>query len=295
MLPEERRARIQDLLSQKSSVTISELAGQFGTSEMTVRRDLDELEARGVCQRIHGGATSLRIQENRPPPYPSYPQRERCQVREKIAIGQAAAALVRPGDVIAVDSGTTAAYLARALRTIYPLTVITNSLRVLDQLHDIIQIALISPGGTLLLEERTVPSGDLVFVGPIAVQTLRSFRPSKAFISAAGITVVDGISNAGLYQAEVKRTLIEIADEAILIADYSKFGRVAGFLVASVKSFTRVITDTAAPEQDVAGLRALGVEVIQVEPASEATVLQPSVLTVAVGPPPIDPCAGLSE
>ena len=273
MLPEERRSRIQDLLSQKSSVTIAELAEQFGTSEMTVRRDLDELEGRGVCQRIHGGATSLRIQEYRPPPYPSYPQREQCQVREKIAIGQAAAALVRPGDVIAVDSGTTAAYLAQALRTIYPLTVITNSIRVLDQLHDIIQIALISPGGTLLLEERTVPSGDLAFVGPIAVATLRSFRPSKAFISTAGITIVDGISNAGLFQAEIKRTLIEIADEAILITDHSKFGRVTGFLVAPAKAFTRVITDTAAPEADVAGLRALGVEVILVEPVSEAAAL----------------------
>ncbi len=273
MLPEERRSRIQDLLSQKSSVTIAELADQFGTSEMTVRRDLDELETRGVCQRIHGGATSLRVQEYRPPPYPGYPQREQSQVREKIAIGQAAAALVRPGDVIAVDSGTTAAYLARALRTIYPLTVITNSLRVLDQLHDIIQIALISPGGTLLLEERTVPSGDLAFVGPIAVQTLRSFRPSKAFISTAGITIADGISNAGLFQAEIKRTLIEIADEAILITDHSKFGRVAGFLVAPAKAFTRVITDTAAPEPEVAGLRALGIEVILVEPVSAAAAL----------------------
>ena len=141
MLPEDRRSRIQDLLSQKSPVTVSELAELFGASEMTVRRDLDELEARGVCQRIHGGATSLRVQEYRPPPYPPNPQREQCQVREKMAIGQAAAALVRPGDVIAVDSGTTAAYLAQALRAIYPLTVITNSIRVLDQLHDIIQIA----------------------------------------------------------------------------------------------------------------------------------------------------------
>jgi DeoR/GlpR family transcriptional regulator of sugar metabolism len=292
MLPEDRRSRIQDLLSQKSSVTISELAELFGISEMTVRRDLDELEARGVCQRIHGGATSLRVQEYRSPPYPSYPQREQCQVREKIAIGQAAAALVRPGDVIAVDSGTTAAYLAQALRAIYPLTVITNSIRVLDQLHDIIQIALIAPGGTLLLEERTVPSGDLAFVGPIAVQTLRSFRPSKAFISAAGITVADGISNAGLFQGEIKRTLIEIADEAILVSDHSKFGRVAGFLVAPVTAFARVITDTAAPAPDVASLRALGIEVIRVEPAPEAVSLRPSIITVAADRQLVEPCAG---
>jgi DeoR family transcriptional regulator, fructose operon transcriptional repressor len=289
MLPEERRSRIQDLLSQKSSVTIAELAEMFGTSEMTVRRDLDELEARGVCQRIHGGAISLRVTEYRPPPYPSYIQREQSQVREKLAIGRAAAALVRPGEVIVIDSGTTAAYMAQALRNTFPLTVITNSIRVLDQLNDDIHISLISPGGTLSLEERTTVGGDLAFVGPIAVQTLRSFRPGKAFISTAGITIADGISNAGLFQAEIKRTMIEIADEAILITDYSKFGRVAGFLVAPVTAFKKVITDTRAPEQDVATLRAQGIEVIQVEPALEPAPLRPSIITAGPGAQMIDP------
>jgi len=104
--------------------------------------------------------------------------------------------------------------------------------------------------------------------------------------------VADGISNAGLFQAEIKRTLIEIADEKILITDHTKFGRVTGFLVAPVQSFTRVITDTAAPEPDIAALRAMGIDVIQAEPAAETTRLRPSILTAAAGLRPADPCGG---
>jgi DeoR/GlpR family transcriptional regulator of sugar metabolism len=280
MLAEERRSRIQDLLTLKSTVTISELAEAYGTSEMTIRRDLDELEARGVCQRIHGGAMSLRILEYRNNiNYPDFSLREQVQVGEKIAIGRAAAALVSPGDTIVVDSGTTAAYMAHALRS-HPgsLTVISNSLRVLEQLYDITRILLISPGGTLSVES-VGPGGDLSFVGPVTVAALRSFRPNKAFITASGITQADGISNLSLFQAEIKRTMIDIAVESILITDHTKFGHASGFIVAGVTSFSRIITDTLAPDGDVEALRALGIEVTLVEPAQDAAVLRPAIIS----------------
>ncbi len=281
MLPEERRSKIQQQLAQQTTVTIAGLAEALGASEMTIRRDLAELEARGVCQRIHGGAISLRVQQYRVSAYPPYGDRERRQMHEKTAIGRAAASLVQPGEVIAIDSGTTAAYFAQALRSIYPLTVITNSLRVLDQLHDVPQIALICPGGALSLEDRSQASGDLSFVGPLAVAALRNFRPARAFITTSGLTVADGITNAALFQAEIKRTLIEIAEEAILLADHTKFGQATGFLVTGVKAFRRMITDVAAPAQDVAALRSQGIEVITVEPAPDAQPLRPSVLTLS--------------
>jgi DeoR/GlpR family transcriptional regulator of sugar metabolism len=274
MLAEERRSRIQDLLAQKSSVTISELAGSFGTSEMTIRRDLDELSARGVCQRTHGGAISLRVQQYRGDTYSPYLLREQAQAREKVAIGRAAAGLVAPGETIALDSGTTAAYMANALRGRPSFTVITNSLRVMDQLYDVARATLISPGGTLAMDGVGVPGGDIGFVGPIAVSTLRRFRVSKAFITASGVTVEDGVSNAGLFQAEIKRTLIEIADEAILITDHTKIGRLEGFVVTGIGAFRRVITDAGARPEDVRRLRELGIEVTLVEPAAEAPLLR---------------------
>lgn len=290
MLTEERRSKIQALLARETTVSISELAENFGTSEMTIRRDLDELENRGVCQRIHGGAMALRVMEYRNPVYPSYWQRERCQVKEKVAIGRAAAALVQPGDVVAVDSGSTAAYMAHALRTSDPCTVITNSIRVLDQLHDVTHITLICPGGTLSIEDRNASGGDLAFVGPVAVATLRSFRPNKAFISTSGITVTDGISNASLFQAEIKRTMIEVADEAILITDHTKFGQGHGFLISALNRFSKIITDTQTPPHDVEALRDMGIEVILVEPAEDATVLRPVVMSDFAGEPDEEDC-----
>jgi DeoR family fructose operon transcriptional repressor len=283
MLAEERRSKTQELLAQRTMVSISELAEMFGASEMTIRRDLDELAARGICQRIHGGAVALRVMEYRNTIYPSFWQREHCQFKEKVAIGRAAAALVSAGDIIAIDAGTTAAYTARALRDSDPVTVVTNSIRVLDQLQDATQITLICPGGTLSVEDRNVSGGDLAFVGPITATTLRSLRLKKAFISTSGITVADGISNASLFQAEIKQILIDIAEEAILITDHTKFGQVHGFLVSAITAFSNIITDSLAPPAEVERLRDLGLEVILVEPAEDATILQSVVMSAFAG------------
>jgi DeoR/GlpR family transcriptional regulator of sugar metabolism len=274
MLAEERRSKIQEILIYKNSVSIAELVEQFGTSEMTIRRDLDELEARGVCQRIHGGAMSLRVMEYRSSVYPPFALREQAQAAEKIAIAHAAASLIKPGDTIAIDSGTTAAYLAFVLRDFNAITVISNSLQVLAQLYDVTGIHLVSPGGTLSLEGMNAGGGDLSFVGPVANTTLCSFRPNLAFISASGISITDGLSNVGLFQAEIKRTLIDISERAILIADHTKFGQASGVIVSSLERLDRVITDSQAPAQDIGQLRLMGISVTLVEPIQESVALR---------------------
>jgi len=274
MLAEERRSKIQEILVYKNSVSIAELVEQFGTSEMTIRRDLDELEARGVCQRIHGGAMSLRVMEYRSTVYPPFALREQAQAAEKIAIAHAAASLIKPGDTIAIDSGTTAAYLAYVLRDFNAITVISNSLQVLAQLYDVTGIHLVSPGGTLSLEGMNAGGGDLSFVGPVANTTLCSFRPNLAFISASGVSITDGLSNVGLFQAEIKRTLIDISEQAILIADHTKFGQASGMIVASLERIDGVITDSQAPAQDINKLRLMGISVTLVEPSQESVALR---------------------
>jgi DeoR/GlpR family transcriptional regulator of sugar metabolism len=274
MLAEERRSKIQEILTNKNSVSIAELVEQFGTSEMTIRRDLDELEARGVCQRIHGGAMSLRVMEYRSNVYPPYALREQAQAAEKIAIAQAAAAMVKPGDTIAIDSGTTAAYLAHVLRDYNAITVISNSLQVLAQLYDVTGIHLVSPGGTLSLEGMNAGGGDLSFVGPVANTTLCSFRPNLAFISASGVSITDGLSNVGLFQAEIKRTLIDISEQVVLISDHTKFGQASGVIVASLERIDCVITDRQAPAEDINKLRLMGISVTQVDAAQESIALR---------------------
>jgi len=274
MLAEERRSKIQEILAYKNSVSIAELVELFGTSEMTIRRDLDELEARGVCQRIHGGAMSLRVMEYRSTIYPPFALREQSQAAEKIAIAHAAAALIKPGDTVAIDSGTTAAYLAYVLRDFNAITVISNSLQVLAQLYDVTGIHLVSPGGTLSLEGMNAGGGDLSFVGPVANTTLSSFRPNLAFISASGVSITDGLSNVGLFQAEIKRTLIDISEQAVLITDHTKFGQASGVIVASLERIDQVITDSQAPAQDVQKLRLMGISVTLVEPSQEVVALR---------------------
>jgi len=274
MLAEERRSKIQEILAYKSSVSIAELVQQFGTSEMTIRRDLDELEARGVCQRIHGGAMSARVMEHLGTIYPPFSMREQAQAAEKIAIAHAAAALIKSGDTIAIDSGTTTAYLAYMLRDFNAITVISNSLQVLAQLYDVAGIHLISPGGTLYLESMNAGSGDLSFVGPVANTTLCSFRPNLAFISASGISLSAGISNVGLFQAEIKRTLIDISEQTVLIIDHTKFSQASGVIVADLERIDRVITDCQAPAEDIKKLHAMNIQVSLVEPGQETIALR---------------------
>jgi DeoR/GlpR family transcriptional regulator of sugar metabolism len=266
MLAEERRSRVLELLAQKSVVTLAELAEVFQTSEMTIRRDLDVLAGRGKCQRIRGGAMALRRPETRNFAYPSYFSREQVQVDEKRAIASAAAALIRPGDTVAFDSGTTMTMLADSARHLEGITIISNSLQVLDQLRNAPGVVAISPGGILAVEEMGL--SEVSFAGPMTVSALRAFRPRRAFISASGVQLGVGIFNAGLFQAEIKRTLMEIAAEAILVVDSSKFGRANGVLVAPLTGFSTVITDTGASADFVAGLRRAGLEVVLVAPAN---------------------------
>ncbi|MGE5603682.1 MAG: DeoR/GlpR family DNA-binding transcription regulator [Nitrososphaerales archaeon] len=268
MLAEERRSHILDLLAQKPVVTLAELSVLFETSEMTIRRDLDVLAGRGACQRIRGGAMALRRPENRNYAYPSYFYREQVQAREKLAIARAAVAFIRSGDTVAVDSGTTMTMLAESIRNLEGVTVISNSFQVLERLHNAPGVVAISPGGILAIEDTGM--GEISFAGPMTVSALRSFRPRRAFISASGVQLESGIFNAGLFQAEIKRTLIDIAAEAILVVDSSKFGRANGVLVATFDRFSTVITDTGASDEVVAGLRRIVPQVIVVEPALEA-------------------------
>jgi DeoR family transcriptional regulator, fructose operon transcriptional repressor len=267
------------MLAKTDAVVISEVAKVFGTSEMTIRRDLDDLEQRGVCQRTHGGAISLRFLRYEDSRYGQYLERTRVQIAEKAAIGRAAARLVQPGELIAIDSGSTAAYLALALRNHTDLTVLTNSYRVVDQLVGAEGVTVISPGGTVSIEGNPYEGGETAVMGPVTTATLRTFRPSKVFISASAVSISDGISNQGLHQAEVKRVLIEIGEEVFLIVDHTKFAHPRGVIVAEIGAFRKVITDTGTSPTHIEQLTARNIDVIAVEPDPDPPPLRVYCLT----------------
>jgi DeoR/GlpR family transcriptional regulator of sugar metabolism len=271
MIGAERLKRISERLCTEHVVSIASLSNELKVSEMTIRRDLRQLEMMGLCRRTHGGAVSLRglLVQDMP-----YSEREYLYVAEKVAIGHAAAELVKEGETIAIDAGTTTAQMAAALVGRQNITVITNSLRVLNHLCNSPGITVISTGGSVSTAVNEEPGrADPCLVGPLAEATLRRFRPNKAFMGTTGLTITDGLSNSVIEQAELKRLMMELSAEVILLADHSKFGRVASAIAGPVTMLHRVITDSGISPQMKRALEELGIEVIVVEPAKDVLVV----------------------
>jgi DeoR family fructose operon transcriptional repressor len=265
MIAAERLERIAGLLREKRTVSISELSEMLGASEATIRRDLTKLEKQGLLKRTYGGAMSL-YSSNLDAPFFV---RAQYHVAEKQAIALAAAKLVSDGETIVLDSGTTTAQLARALRNRRNLTVITNSERVMNELYDCETVTVIVTGGELSTLGDVSERRDLVMIGPVAEATLRRFRPAKAFLGTAGITVAEGMTNTNLPQAQIKQLMIEISDEVILVTDHSKFGHVSYSIVAPVEVLDKVITDSGIKPKDRAALEERGVKVIAAQPVAQ--------------------------
>ena len=233
----------------------------FAASEATIRRDLIKLEKQGLLTRTYGGAISLFSSGLDAP----FSVRAQHQVLEKRAIALAAANLVSDGETIAVDAGTTTAELARILRNRRNLTVVTNSGRVMNELYDCDGVTVIVTGGVLLTLGEIPHQSDLIMTGPIAEATLRRFRPSKAFLGTAGITMSEGMTNTILPQAQVKQLMIEISDEVILLSDCSKFGHVSYSVVAPVDTLDKVVTDSGIKPRHRAALEERDIDVTVAE------------------------------
>lgn len=222
----------------------------LGVSDVTIRRDFAVLEQEGVLRRTRGGALSTEILA----PSVPYDERERLQADAKADIGRAAAALVHPGDVIFLSSGTTSLAMARSLAGRERVTVITNSVHAITELTTRSGMTVISTGGC-----ASTPGGGLC--GPLAEAAVAQLRAGKAFIGCSGISR-EGISNASLERAAVARRMIEGASEVYVLADHTKFGRRSLAIVAGLNAITAVITDAATPRAQLEMLEDSGVSVI---------------------------------
>ncbi len=252
LLPEERLADIAALVGERRAVTVAELSERFDVSPATIRTDLDELERRGLLVRSHGGA----VRTDRNSREVSLQVRERSQVEEKNRIGAAAAAMIADGDAIALDSSTTALQIARRIRDRHELTVVTSSLMVALELIDAPSITVVMPGGVLDRDSVSL-------VGALGTDTLTRCNAGKGFFGVRGLSV-DSLTDVNSYEAELKRSLISVSKEVNVVADSSKWGRVALVSLVPWSAVHRVISDRAAPPAMVAALRARGVEVLLV-------------------------------
>jgi len=258
----ERQLQIARVVEEDGRARVTDLAGRFGVSAVTIRKDLAILETERRVVRTHGGC--IAPQKGRPEL--AFEVRERLQRDEKALIGAAAAARVHDGESLVLDASTTALYMARSLkdrRTWHALTVVTNSLRIASELAG-------HPGVTVLMLGGRVRWEALSVVGPLGTGIFRRVSVQKAFIGAAGFTVDTGLSDAIEEEAQLKRTMVAAAREVYAVVDHTKWGRVASATICRIDRLTGVLTDSEAPAEMVAALRDAGVEVTQVGPDARA-------------------------
>ena len=214
MLNEERRRAIIEILERDGRVLVTDMARKFDTSQVTIRKDLEVLHAHGLVHRTHGGALPARegaLED------PTLREKEKLHRKEKLRIAAAAAAQVKEGQVVILDSGTTTTAIARALRNFHNITIITNALNIAAELTGA-PVEVILTGGTLRKNSFSL-------VGPIAEETLRRLNADILFLGVDGFDVHYGLSTPNLLEAKVNRVMVEIAKRTVAVCDSSKFGR----------------------------------------------------------------------
>ena len=255
LLIEERRRRILDRVNSQERVTVSDLVEAFGISAVTIRGDLDALDDQGGLVRSHGGAVK------RLNPLQDYP----IQVKEilhhgaKVRIAQAAARLIRSEQIIILDSGTTTAEIARQIKhaKLGSLTVITNALNIAMELANLPHVSVIMLGGMLRQMSYSL-------VGPHAEQILSDLNADHVFLGVDGLDPELGLSTPDVFEAKLNALMIRVSRQVTVVADSSKFGQRSLSVISRMENVHRVITDTKAPPDVLAALRAHGVEVLLV-------------------------------
>lgn len=249
MLTAERKLMLLDVLKSEGKILATDMARRLGVSEDTVRRDLRELDKAGLLQRVHGGALS------RSPTSIQYAEREKESTDAKRQIGIAAASLLRSGEVVVLDGGTTPLGIIEHLASDIELTIATHSLPAIQALFMHPKIECIVIGGRLFKPAR-------VTVGGATVDAYRLIRPDVCLLGAAGIHPVAGVTTVDSEEAEVKRAMAEHAARVIVVMASEKLGTVAPFLVTSVNRITHLVTDSGAPPDIVRSLQEQGIEVL---------------------------------
>jgi DeoR/GlpR family transcriptional regulator of sugar metabolism len=247
VLAAQRRQLILQAVRSGRGAGVVELAQRFDVSEMTVRRDLAQLADQGMLTRVHGGAVTTREE----PPFAEIAV-ERLEEKERI--GQAAAELVRDGQTIMVDIGTTTLQLARHLRD-RELTVITSNLAVIDELLPFEGIELVSLGGVVRRNYRSL-------VGMLAEDSLRQLSADVAFLGASGIRRDLAVMDTTMVEVPIKRGMIAASERVVLLADAGKFSMGGVVRICGPDELDVVVTDADGDEPGVHELERLGVEVV---------------------------------
>ena len=249
MFSVERQRRLLAHLRAEGSGNVLELAQTLGVSPSTVRRDLKEMDDRGLVNRVHGGAS---VVDNDLEPVLS--SRSASHSEEKKRIGKAAAHLIPDSATVLITGGTTTEAMLPHLAGHEGLTVLTNGLNIAYHLARYPQVSVVVLGGVLRHEEMSL-------LGPIAEHVLAEFQVDIAFSSAFGISPETGLSGANVTEAGTDRRMLAAAHTLVVLADCSKFARRGPVRLADVEQIDHLVTDGEAPPDALEQLRTRGVEV----------------------------------
>lgn len=246
----ERHQQILDALKNEGRVSVVELCNSLNVSSVTIRKDLNLLETKNLLFRTHGGATLTN-------PYTTdrhVSEKEKIRSVEKMDIGAAAAAMIQEDDCIIIGSGTTVQFLARAIKPVGKLTVITAALNVATELNQHPDIEILVLGGIL---RKSSSSG----TGQYAEKMLEDFSCSKLYLGVDGIDIDFGITTTHVMEAQLNRKMIDAAQKTIILTDSSKFGKRGFGRICGLEEVDHIITDSGISEHMLEKLKGMGIEV----------------------------------
>lgn len=230
MFAEERQREISSILYESGSVKVNELSEYFNVSEATIRRDLQEMDSKKLLKKTHGGAVKIDITNFEL----SFIEKKDERSEEKHSIAKCAASMIKNGDTIILDSGTTTLELCKNINA-ENLTVITNSIDIAAELSNKSSIKLILTGGVLRATTRAM-------VGYVCEEMLKNFRVDKAFIGTNGISLNKGITTPDITEAQAKKAMISSSNKVILVADSSKLENICFSLICPISEVSTIIT-----------------------------------------------------
>lgn len=249
MTRDERRELIVQYIQQKGTASSEELSEHFKVTGETIRQDLNHLSEKNLIIRTFGGAMSRDDYDR------SLEQRTIINLAEKQKIAEKALEFVQDGDLIVMDAGSTLVEVARRIKENTEVVVVTNSLEILNQLVKKRGITVIGTGGKLR-------SKSMSFQGRHAENAINSYNLQNAFISAEAVGLLEGIMDTNEAEASVKRSMIDAARKVTLLADHSKFNKMAHITVCSLDKIDRVITDAKTAPDILEKMQQMGIEVI---------------------------------
>ena len=235
MLPGQRHYRILELLMKNKSISVKVLCDELEASEATIRRDLTVLESEGKLERTHGGAvlryfSTIDHEE-------SFNQKESMLAIQKQRIAQKAFELLKENETIIIDAGTTALELANLIgKSRLKIHVITNSTTISKSISENTNAELFIVGGKVRLNT-------LATVGSLAIDTIKKFNVSKTFIGVNGITLDSGLTTPDFEESQIKKAMLSVGRERIVLTDHTKFDKVAVCSIAPISMIDCIITD----------------------------------------------------